>query len=215
MAMGREWSRNLAIVTILYFAIFGFLSLYIWTRLIFTGMIDGVERDLGTLAKDMETLKIVANDIQEKLVDAGGSKKMDDSQLKNELAISRTATANPSSADYLDDPQKGKWGGRPENNGRKISAAVLGSIIPNFYEVTLTVESTDKDKPLTGYVNFHLHNTFRNPNPKMAVYDGKAILKLNMVYGAFTVGAEADEGKTRLELDLAELEAAPREFRER
>jgi hypothetical protein len=32
-------------------------------------------------------------------------------------------------------------------------------------------------------------------------------------YGAYTVGVEADSGQTHLELDLAELESAPRMFR--
>lgn len=32
---------------------------------------------------------------------------------------------------------------------------------------------------------------------------------------AFTVGAIANEGRTRLELEVAKLESAPREFRDR
>jgi hypothetical protein len=40
-------------------------------------------------------------------------------------------------------------------------------------------------------------------------------LVLNKVYGAFTAGAEADEGNTRLEIDLAELSGVPQEFRDR
>jgi hypothetical protein len=32
-------------------------------------------------------------------------------------------------------------------------------------------------------------------------------------YGAYTVGVEADKGKTRLELDLAEIKDAPLIFR--
>ena len=34
-------------------------------------------------------------------------------------------------------------------------------------------------------------------------------------YGAFTVGVECDDGKTRLELDLADCLQLPRDFRER
>jgi hypothetical protein len=33
-------------------------------------------------------------------------------------------------------------------------------------------------------------------------------------YGAFAVGVEADDGQTRLELDLATLQGAPSRFRE-
>ena len=79
----------------------------------------------------------------------------------------------------------------------------------------MTVEGTNKDLPLKGLVKFHLHNTFLNPDPIIAVQDGKAVLKLSKVYGAFTVGAEADDGQTLLELDLADDESLPEEFRER
>jgi hypothetical protein len=34
-------------------------------------------------------------------------------------------------------------------------------------------------------------------------------------YRAFTVGAEADEGRTRLELDLAQVPGAPSPFKDR
>jgi hypothetical protein len=39
-------------------------------------------------------------------------------------------------------------------------------------------------------------------------------LKLT-AWGAFTVGVLADEGRTKLELDLSELEDAPEDFRSR
>ena len=87
--------------------------------------------------------------------------------------------------------------------------------MPFFYKVTLTVESTNREIPLKGLVKFHLHNTFLNPDPVIAVQDGKAVLKLTKVYGAFTVGAEADDSDTKLELDLSEDESFPKEFRDR
>src|SRR6059036_633347 len=50
------------------------------------------------------------------------------------------------------------------------------------------------------------------PRPQEA-RDGVARLRV-VAYGAFTVGVEADEGKTQLELDLAELPKVPKAFRE-
>ena len=81
----------------------------------------------------------------------------------------------------------------------------------------LIVESTKPDeKPLKGLVTFHLHPTFKNKNPIIAVNnDGRAILNLNWVYGSFTVGAEADNRATKLELDLAELPGVTEEFKKR
>ena len=45
--------------------------------------------------------------------------------------------------------------------------------------------------------------------------NGKAIEEEILSYGAFTVGVITDNGKTMLELDLAEDKSFPKEFRER
>ena len=212
---GIAKGRNVAIVTILYFTILGFITLYLWTRLYFTKKINQLEIDLNQDLKDeFAGLKKVNNEIQEKLTDAGGGKNTSSDEIMKmkEEGLSKT---NVNAEEYTDDPQKGKWGKLPIANDRKMTATIVSSHIPNFYEVTLTVMSTNADKPLKGYVNFHLHNTFRNPNPIIAVEDNKAVLRLKMVYGAFTVGAEADNGQTKLELDLAELPDAPQDFKER
>ncbi len=100
------------------------------------------------------------------------------------------------------DPQKGKWGGFTENNNRKITAAISRITGSEWAEIILRVESTDTRKhPLKGIVVFHLHPTFLNANPVIIVLNGIAELKIK-AWGAFTVGAEADNGSTRLELDL-------------
>ncbi len=111
------------------------------------------------------------------------------------------------------DPQKDQWGGKPEVNGRRMSAIVESSTMPGFFKVTIIVESIDEKKPLEGEVNFYLHDTFFNPEPVENVIDGKAILKLHGVWGSFTAGAVADGGATKLELDLAELPGIPEEFK--
>jgi hypothetical protein len=113
-----------------------------------------------------------------------------------------------------DDPQKGKWGGEPVRGGRNLSATVKPLPGDNdFFRVRLEVTSIDESKPLTGKVYFHLHDTFDDPDPVVNVKNGKAVLNL-VSYGAFTAGAEADNGQTKLELDLAKLEDAPQKFKE-
>jgi hypothetical protein len=71
-----------------------------------------------------------------------------------------------------------------------------------------------KSAALERNVVFHLHPTFRASVKTVKVRESKATLRLS-AWGAFTVGAIADEGATRLELDLATLPDAPKEFRER
>lgn len=112
-----------------------------------------------------------------------------------------------------EDPQKGQWGGKPESGGRRLTAEVK-ALSETWYRIVLTAESTN-GSPLEKAVTFYLHPTFgSSENVIVEPIDGKATLEIH-AWGAFTVGAETDDGKTRLELDLAELESAPKSFRER
>lgn len=112
----------------------------------------------------------------------------------------------------VDDPQAGQWGGRAEVGGRRVFARVTPSRLrSDWFEVALTVESTDPRRPLLGSVTFHLHPTFGDKRSRPVV-NGRAKLDL-VAWGAFTVGVEADEGETRLEIDLAQVDNAPAGFR--
>lgn len=111
-----------------------------------------------------------------------------------------------------DDPQKGQWGGQKKANGRLLKAKVIQTKDEDWYEIEIEVVATNK-QPLTGPVIFHLHPTFV-PAIRSREADGKkAVLSLN-AYGAFTVGVEADDGNTKLELDLAKLKTTPKGFRD-
>lgn len=113
-----------------------------------------------------------------------------------------------------DDPWKDVFGGKAENNHRRLSATVVPSKgDPDWFRVRLSVESTDPiNFPLTGRVRFFLHDTFANDKPVVKVINGRAGLRLG-AYGAFTVGMLADDGATRLELDLADDDSFPPRFR--
>lgn len=114
----------------------------------------------------------------------------------------------------FDDPQKGRFGGKAENNFRALRAQVLPSHIPDFYSVTIRVESTDPaNHPLDKDVTFYLHDTFSPSVYSVSPKDNKALDDEILSYGAFTVGAIADDGKTFLELDLAEQNEFPEGFR--
>ena len=119
-----------------------------------------------------------------------------------------------------DDQQKGRWGGRPVRNYRRLQATVT-QVGRARFRVILTLSEARNEPmpdgdidpgPLTGEVQFHVHQTFPNPVLKRHVRNGFARCEL-MVYGAFTVGAAADEDRTHLELDLALDESFPEEFR--
>ncbi len=111
------------------------------------------------------------------------------------------------------DPQKGQWGGRPSGNGWVASADVT-PIEEDWYDIVITVEAArNARKKLTGYVKFHLHDSFPDPERRSRVAHGKAVLNVE-AYGAFTVGILVERDGTMLELDLADVPTAPKRFRE-
>lgn len=111
------------------------------------------------------------------------------------------------------DPQKGQWGGKPARDGWEVTAKVL-EIQEDWYEIGLTVAATKSArKTLTGSVTFFLHDSFARAVRTVKARGGKAQLNL-AAYGAFTVGVLIEKDATTLEIDLAELDTAPKRFRE-
>ncbi|MGQ0714553.1 MAG: SIR2 family protein [Gemmatimonadaceae bacterium] len=115
-----------------------------------------------------------------------------------------------------EDPHKGQFGGVPERNRRRVTP-VVSEIAgdPDWFAVTVSVRSTDPEHPLKGTVTFHLHPTFR-PDVISEAVDANGTATIELIsYGAFTLGAVADDGATRLELDLAMDTSTPERFRQR
>jgi hypothetical protein len=115
--------------------------------------------------------------------------------------------------DYASDPQKGQWGGHARRKDRELTARVVQAVGQgdSSFRVELTVQSLNAGHPLTGTVRFHLHPSFETPKD-VPVERGIARLEL-LASAAFTVGAEADGGSTKLELDLAEAGDIPAHIR--
>ena len=111
------------------------------------------------------------------------------------------------------DPNKGKFSGSPQANGRVLEAQITPAAGPDSAacDVVLRVRSIDPARPLAGAVTFHLHPTFK-PTPRdVSVVNGIAELKITS-WGVFTVGAVADNGETKLELDLSRVEGGTPKF---
>ena len=195
--------------SILFFSLaLGALLLILFLPRIQTISFGGIILSLKDIKDQVDVIKQQNNISQSSSVDVGGGKTLS-ADKATELKKSITKKIFDNSVKYSSDkdPQKNQWGGKTENADRKISAVVTKSKYPDLFNVVITVESKDPVKsPLKGMVTFHLHNTFRNSKPIIAVQDGKAILNLQKVWGAFTVGAEIDEGDEkpiqRLEFDL-------------
>lgn len=140
-------------------------------------------------------------------------------QLKDKdpaaLSEARAPISGERDDEVDDDPNKATFGNRPLANDRVLRAIIEPSTTrPGWCRITLAVTSTHPAKPLIGSVIFHLHPTFDKPVVTVPVENGVATLTI-VAYGAFTVGAEADSGKTRLGLDPARNPDAPEDFKAR
>ena len=156
--------------------------------------------------KVAEAAMVAAEDAKTAAIGAGGPKAA-------EAKVNLEVVPRPGNAP--DDPWKGQFGGKSQSGTRKIEASVreVGGFNP--YQIQLMVSSTDpKHDPLKGSVQFFLHDTFKNDRPTVSV-DGSGTASLTLrAYGSFTVGVLADGGRTRLELDLAELPGVPQDFKD-
>jgi len=106
---------------------------------------------------------------------------------------------------HENDPQKDRFGGKEFNENRRLSADLAPSSMgPKWRKVSFTLESTD-GKPLTGSkAFFFLHDSFSPEMRAIDVPEGalKVTLKPRQSYGGFTAGVLADNGRTKLEIDL-------------
>lgn len=221
------WGINVAISIICYFFLLGFLMMYFWTKTDYSTIMKQMDDDLNEqliqtqLKLEDETQKKV--DAQEKvqqteqLLETNNKNiELKDQELE---ALSQTYQNTTKSGRSLieknNDHQKGKWGGNLESNGRKVSADVRPTTYnKELFVISLQVISTDPNKPLKDKVIFHLHDSFVHPDRIIEVNNGIASLEL-VAWGSFTVGIECDDGETHLEIDLAQLSDAPKEFREK
>jgi len=115
-----------------------------------------------------------------------------------------------SNQDANSNPQKGKWGGNAKVNDRELSALVVAQDkATQLYDVTVAVASTDQtNNPLTGVVIFYYPFDVNNGVQAIKAVEGKAVVSLKIdPSNLYTIGAECDEGDTKLELDLENLKA--------
>ncbi len=203
-------NKKLTAVYNYFLLLFGvFIILAILPRLkSFNFSKDGVSADFQEIAKALNEAQ--SQMAQTPQVPQGGRTATE--EMKHLFIEEKTRMVNETSAL---DPQKGRWGGKAENNNRKLSAIISRMTGSDWAEIILRVESTDPKKdPLKGIVTFHLHPTFINSSPVIIVLNGIAEIKTK-AWGAFTVGAVADNGKTTLELDLQGLPGSYEPFNSR
>lgn len=193
--------------TLLYLGVAGALILLREVKSLAFGDYKVEFERIRELAKEAKT---VAENAQSSALGVGKQEDL------NERPVT-VAGAEVITPEDSDDPWRNKFGGKSEGNDRQLAAEVKSiSGSADLFSICLRVSSTlPKQHPLRGSVQFFLHPTFRNSRPIVSVGpNGIAELKLT-AWGAFTVGVLADDGRTKLELNLAALEDAPELFRHR
>lgn len=221
-----DWGRNASLAIVFYFLLFGFLMIYFWTRTDFTRIMKGTDDDLqAKLEEKTEKLAEKETMLQEEIKKKEEIKeKIEKISLQKETIMKHDEEKASRASNvevqlgpiiHTDDPQKGRFGGKAESNGRKLSAIITETADPEWFNVSIKVESTDSAKPLDSEVIFYLHDTFRPSVYPISPINGVAEDNEINAWGAFTVGAVADNGQTLLELDLSQLPEAPKKFRER
>lgn len=116
---------------------------------------------------------------------------------------------------FANDPQKGRFGGKSSSNGRTLSVSHKNYFLPGFLKLIIKITADNIENPLNGNVYLFLHDSFADSVVKFVANKETEIIHEVISYGAFTIGAIADDGKTMLELDIAELKDFPEDFRNR
>ncbi len=194
-----EVAHAIAIAMIVLFTVMGFLYGFLLTRLYLQGALARADLDVpGELRRTVNALvTTVAPTV-------GRRRPRRAADLEGNIVSDET---------WNEDPHKGFAKGKSEQNHRRLTAEiqpVSGTGAVN--RVHLEVASTSLAHPLRGPVTFLLHPTFAEN--KIEVHpNAKGVASLDILAaGVFTVGATADSGATKLELNLADVTGGSEAF---
>ncbi len=211
------------------YAVLAFATSYLWTRRYLPAELANARLAMRTIsrqdAEDAAALeKARANKLEQ------GASKVDvdpalaaDAVAKAQDPASATRSLAPN-LDFvepgavLDDPWKGRFGGKSSDNRAQIAASVRElSGRPGLFLVGIAISGRDDAvrQALAGSsARLYLHPTFPNPVIRPVTFDANGEVALTLVaVGAFTLGVQFLPGGELLELDLATLRDAPTAFR--
>jgi hypothetical protein len=134
--------------------------------------------------------------------------------LRASSAPIAAAAYSPESGDiYWSDPNRNKFGGKPEQNGYRLSATIrpIAPETSRACRVNFKIESTQSGRLLVGDVKIFLHPTFKRP---VYVIDSKNGVAEDAItsWGVFTIGAVVEADNTRLELNLGDVDGGTDAF---
>lgn len=160
------------------------------------------------LGKDGVTFQTLQEQVADLRQDAAGE-RASRSALQKLVDVKPLKSEMSAEGNRVGDQNKGKFGGSSLVNGRKLEAVITEIPGTELARVRISVHAVDAGKPLSGNVTFCLHETFKPEDKQTVPVNAAGIAQIEVTcYGAFTVGAEADDGRTLLELNLKDQPGA-------
>ncbi len=169
-------------------------------------------------SEGFERIGVSAAAVRKQLANKG--RALEISELPPETSLDSLKSTDmhppdPSQILHEDDPQKDRWGGLAERDGRALTI-ILGEVGRTSFIFNAIVSSTDGSE-LVGPAIFHLHDSY----PKSVIHvrkinsENHAVLWDVSSYGVFTIGVQVKDAHGKwigLEYNLCNLPNLPHKF---
>jgi hypothetical protein len=207
---------------LIFFSICGFLMVYLWAKIYLLQQLFNVQKNLDRTQLDKLDSKLEDQDVKLQITQKEAEITEFHKQRSRILVIENKPAykpvidvAKPGTIIYLDDCQKGRWGGNSEIQGYKLSAIFTREdiTVEDYYNVTVTLEPTDVNATLEGEVYFFLHDSFFPDCIQKISAENNTASAFFTSFEAFTVGAVCYGGTVKLELDLNVCQDAPDDYK--
>lgn len=219
---GAAYSLSYALIFL--FLLSGFIASYLWSFAILRSiLIRRKQQDKKVVETTLNNVAgLLSKEAVERQENAYTGRQLTEAMVKGydvdgnfKAKVSQALKEHPVKNEYMDDLQRGRWGGKKVDGHKRISAEVTESrLYPLFFDVVLQVSSTDPANPYRGMVAFFVHDSFGFPEDTIYAKAGEnGIASIPLVaYEAFTVGALCEEDGTLLEINLNKEPGFPDKF---
>ncbi len=215
-SFSSNFSYPFASSIMLFYFICGFLVVYLWAKLYLLEQLVKMEDNLYKRKFQKQVEKVSKLEIARLSSLLTGFNRTRNKILaaeRDEKYVAVVEKAKPEIPVYIEDFQKGRWGGKSKVGNYSINANVTENKDGvNPFKVVVTVKAIAEEPALKGKVYFFLHDTFAPYIEIVEATNNSATVSFES-YEAFTVGAVINGGEIKLELDLNTLVDCPDDYK--
>lgn len=218
-----DFSTPFAASLMIFYAICGFLLVYLWAKIYLLQQLTKLDRGLDGIDDKISRVETKVDSQSDKIELAKLEQLQEDfGKVKNKLKIEESKpefkniveAASPGQVKYIDDSQKERWGGLSTSGGFTLQASFNKTDpLDDSYDLILTVRPVSQDDQLIGDVFFFLHDSYYPDSIKKVTADKNSASISISSYEAFTVGAVCNGGAIKLELDLNNCPNTPEDYK--